>query len=149
MLSGVILVSFEHYFTLCCGVSIVNFEHVIAGWVIDIFDQLYFTQCLYFFFLCRGVQSTLCKVLVLFHYTPNPDLSVSWLLYSTFGVFKVCVRYFYQIFIFQQMIALQKLCKMFFISSEKPFSFSRYSNFSISVFPSFSLSAIALEVDQR
>ena len=36
------------------------------------------------------------------------------------------------------MVALQKLWKMFFISSKKLFSFSRYSNFCISTFPSFS-----------
>ena len=48
------------------------------------------------------------------------------------------VSIFYQIFIFNQMIALQKLWKMFFVSSKKLFSFLRYSNFCISVFPSFS-----------
>ena len=48
-----------------------------------------------------------------------------------------CVCYFYQIFIFYQMIALQKLWKMFFISSGKLFSFLRYSNFCIFIFPSF------------
>ena len=42
---------------------------------------------------------------------------------------------FYQIFIVHQMIALQKLWKMFFISSKKLFSFSGY--FCISVFFSF------------
>ena len=36
---------------------------------------------------------------------------------------------FYQIFISHQMIALQKLWKMFFISSKKLLSFSRYSTF--------------------
>ena len=41
--------------------------------------------------------------------------------------------------IFNQMIALQKLWKMFFISSKKLFSFLRYFNFCISVFRSFSL----------
>ena len=41
-----------------------------------------------------------------------------------------------QIFISDQVIVLQKL-KMFFISSKKLFSFSRYSNFCISVFPFF------------
>ena len=44
---------------------------------------------------------------------------------------------FYQIFIFHQMIAFQKLWKMFFISSKKLFLFSRYLNFCIFVFPSF------------
>ena len=57
---------------------------------------------------------------------------------------------FYQIFLFYQMIALQKLWKMFFISSKKLFSFLRYSNFSIFVFPSlFSMPATALKVDSR
>ena len=44
---------------------------------------------------------------------------------------------FYQIFIFHQMIALQKLWKIVFISSKKLFSFERYLNFCIFVFPSF------------
>ena len=39
---------------------------------------------------------------------------------------------------FHQMIALQKLWKMLFISSKKLFLFSRYSFFCISVLPSFS-----------
>ena len=39
---------------------------------------------------------------------------------------------------FHQMIALQKLCKTLFMSSKKLFSFSRYSNFCISVLPAFS-----------
>ena len=53
-------------------------------------------------------------------------------------IFKACVRYFVANFIFHQMIALQKLWKMFFISSKKLFSFLRYLNFFISIFPSFS-----------
>ena len=51
---------------------------------------------------------------------------------------KLVSAIFYHSFIFHQMIALQKLWKMFFLSSEKLFSFSRYSNFCIFVFPSFS-----------
>ena len=51
---------------------------------------------------------------------------------------KLVSAIFYQIFVSHQMIALQKLWKMFFISSKKLFSFSKYSNFCISVFPSFS-----------
>ena len=43
----------------------------------------------------------------------------------------------YQFFIFYRMIALQKLWNMFFISSKKLFSFSRYSNFCIFIFPTF------------
>ena len=44
---------------------------------------------------------------------------------------------FYQILIFHQMMAPQKLWKMFFISSKKLFLFWRYSNICISVFPFF------------
>ena len=44
---------------------------------------------------------------------------------------------FYQIFIFHQMIAFQKLWQMFFISSKKLFSFLRYLSFCIFVFPPF------------
>ena len=43
----------------------------------------------------------------------------------------------YQIFIFHQMIAIQKLWKIFFISSKKLFLFLRYLDFCISIFPSF------------
>ena len=30
--SGVFVVNFEKYFTICTSISSVNFEHVIAGW---------------------------------------------------------------------------------------------------------------------
>ena len=52
-------------------------------------------------------------------------------------LFKLVSATFYQIFIFHQMIAIEKLWKMFFISSKKLFLFLRYSNFCIFVFPSF------------
>ena len=58
------------------------------------------------------------------------NLPCSWILKLEFAIF-------YQIFIFNQMIALQKIWKMFFISSKKLFSFSRYSNFCIFDFPAF------------
>ena len=48
-------------------------------------------------------------------------------------ILKLVSAIFYQIFIFNQIIDLQKLWKMFFISSKKLFSLSRYSIF---VFPS-------------
>ena len=54
-----------------------------------------------------------------------------------YNYLKLVSAIFYQIFIFRQMIDPQKLWKMFFISSKKPFSFLRYSNFCIIVFPSF------------
>ena len=56
---------------------------------------------------------------------------------------------FFHFFIFHQLIALQKTMKNVFISSEKLFLFTRYSNFCISVFPSFFLSATAFQVDPR
>ena len=43
----------------------------------------------------------------------------------------------YRIFIYHQMIALQKIRKMFFISPKKLFSFSRYSSFVFLSFPLF------------
>ena len=58
------------------------------------------------------------------------------------NVMKISLQFasaiFYQTVILNQMLALQKLWKMFFISSKKLFSFSRYSSFCIFVFPSFS-----------
>ena len=48
---------------------------------------------------------------------------------------KACVCYF---LFFHEMIALQGLWKMLFISCKKLILFSRYSNFCISVLPSFS-----------
>ena len=52
-----------------------------------------------------------------------------------FMLIKACI--FYHFFIFHQRIALQKLLKMFFVSSKKLIWFSRYSNFCIFIFPSF------------
>ena len=49
--------------------------------------------------------------------------------YSHITIIKGCVCYFIKFLFFHQMIGLQKLWKMFFISSKKLFSFSRYSNF--------------------
>ena len=80
-------------------------------------------------------------ILKLFFFFTHGQIFVKVFVCYFFAVlilFKACVLYFYQIFIFNQMIALPKLWKMFFISSKKLFSFSRYSNFCICVFPSFS-----------
>ena len=49
---------------------------------------------------------------------PNPQETTN-LVTFTEKICKSCDRYFYQILIFRQMIALQKLWKMFFISSKK------------------------------
>ena len=67
----------------------------------------------------------------------------------TLSVLKLVSAIFYQIFIFHQMIALQKLGKIFFISSKSSF---RSQDIHVFVFRSsllFFLSAIALEVDPR
>ena len=58
-------------------------------------------------------------------------------------LFKACVQYF---LFFHQMIALQKLGKLLFISSKKLFLVSRYSNFCISILPSFSTSQSLLNL---
>ena len=59
---------------------------------------------------------------------------------SVFGHFSrsvVSAIFFFKKNNFHQMKTLQKLWKMFLLSSKKLFSFSRHSNFCISIFPSF------------
>ena len=51
---------------------------------------------------------------------------------------KLASTIFIKFLFFHQLIALQKLWKMLFISSKKLFLFLKYSNFCISVLPSFS-----------
>ena len=51
---------------------------------------------------------------------------------------KLVSTVFIKVLYFRQMIALQKLWKMLFISSKKLFSFWKYSIFCISLLPSFS-----------
>ena len=53
-------------------------------------------------------------------------------------LFKACVHYFLSNLYFSLNDSPSKTMKIFFISSKKLFSFSRYSNFCISVFPFFS-----------
>ena len=69
-----------------------------------------------------------------------------------FGLFtkiKACVRYFLSNFISHQIIVLQKLLKMFFISFKKLFILETFK-FLYFCLPLFSpLSAIALKLDQR
>ena len=64
---------------------------------------------------------------------------------------KACVRYFLSNFYFftKWYLVLQNLWKMFFISSKKLFSFSRYSDFCIfsSSFPHFPDSKGQMEVE--
>ena len=56
------------------------------------------------------------------------------------NLLKLVPAILYQTFIFLQVIALQKLWKMFSISSKKLYSFLRYSNFCIFVFHSSTVS---------
>ena len=60
----------------------------------------------------------------------NADLAVFITEYSHLDSLKFVSAILYQIFISHQMITLQKLWKMFFISSKKLFPFSRYSRYS-------------------
>ena len=66
-------------------------------------------------------------------------ISLRWCLYVLSNIWssKLVSTIFYQISVFHQMTALQKLWKMFFILCKKLFLFLRYSNFCISVFLSF------------
>ena len=67
-----------------------------------------------------------------------------FVIYST--LLKLVSTIFYQIVIFHDMIALQKLWKTFFISSKKLFPFSRYSQFCIFVFPSTALAVASRKI---
>ena len=65
-------------------------------------------------------------------------------------IFKACAHYFLSIFYFSASDIPSKTMKNVFYFIKKLFSYSRHSNFCIFIFPSsFSLSAIALEVDER
>ena len=59
----------------------------------------------------------------------------------------MCPLFFIKSLFFHQMIALQKLWKMFFISSKKLFFLFKFLYFCRLLF--FSLSTIALQVDQK
>ena len=90
---------------------------------------------LYFFWIknCCLLTWNLANILITkknFQRSNKNFLNVTWHL-------KFVSATLYQIFIFHQMIALQKLRKMVFISSKKLFSFSRYSNFCMFLFPLF------------
>ena len=90
-------------------------------------------------FLCCLLQwlSNICRI----------QFNMPW----KFGFpLKLLSAIIYQIFIFYQMIALEKLWKMLFMSSKKLFLLSKYSIF-LCFHPAlfFSLLAIALEDDRR
>ena len=74
----------------------------------------------------------------IFHVTaPNIKLLTEMLGFPKINL-KLLSAIFVKFLFFHQMIGLQKLWKLLFISSTKLFSFSRYSIFCISILPSFS-----------
>ena len=86
----------------------------------------------------------LCTELIRYRSSPTKNLlndsnDSGWACYDKSvvlnNVIKACARYF---LFFYQMRSLIKLWKMLFISSKRLFPFSRYSNFCISIFLSFS-----------
>ena len=70
--------------------------------------------------------------------TPNREVLCHLISWSCFYCLKLVSAIFIKCLFFHQMIALQQLWKMLFISSEKLYLLSRYSNFCIYVLPSFS-----------
>ena len=81
---------------------------------------------------------------------PNAHYACSW--WCLYYMLKLVSTIFYQIFVFHQIIALQKVWTIFFISSRGLFSFFILKIFIFFCFCLplfFSLSAIALEADQR
>ena len=134
--------------THCSGGYIVDLEQVNADWVKKL-RPFYNKAVLKNFTIFIGKQ--LCWSLFLIELRPEGQQfcqkDTSTLVFYVFFSFwklseqnhylKLVSAIFYQIFIFHQTIALQKLWEMFFISYKKLFLFLRYSNFCISVFPSF------------
>ena len=105
-------------------------------------DCLWIWCCFRFFLLCLVQPNQDIHFLLHIIFIKRIRL---WIIHTVnlyFTLLKYCSlklvsANFYQIFIFHQTIAPQKLWKMFFISSKKLFSFSKFSNFCIFVFPSF------------
>ena len=65
------------------------------------------------------------------------NVKITLMLIPGFDFVKACVRCFHQISIFSPNDSPSKTIKLLFIWSKKLFLFSRYSNFCISIFPSF------------
>ena len=89
----------------------------------------------------RSYQRTLSLMpLLIYIFLANhqPSLGSYWEEIFIHSMLKLMSAIFHHSFISNQMIALQKIWKMFFISYKKLFLFSRYSSFCISVFSSFS-----------
>ena len=105
-------------------------------------DWFWIWCCFRFFLLCLMQPNQ--EINFLFHIIFIKRIRL-WIVHTAklyFMLLKYCSlklvsANFYQIFIFYQTIAPQKLRKMFFISSKKLFLFSKFLNFCIFVFPSF------------
>ena len=95
---------------------------------------------MYFFFTLKMVLNSV----FLYNSSKNPCLGnillhlwPEMLSAKQIAVFTACVRYFLSNFYFPPHDSPSKTMKIFFISSKKLFSYSSYSNFCISIFPSF------------
>ena len=93
--------------------------------------KLFVFTLLVSFFIAFLAQKLICTINIWFSFMFGSFFEQDCLLKLVSAIFIKC-------FFFNQIVALQKLWKMLFISSKKLFSFSRYSIFCISVLPSFS-----------
>ena len=100
-------------------------------------------QCVLYYFFCTFPHIVFCSYLSLTQtvfFPVNTYITLcaislgSVFLFSLKLVSAISVNFYF----FHQMIILQNLWKMLFISSEKLFLFWRYSNFCVSIFPFFS-----------
>ena len=117
--------------------KLINIRQCFFGWFFyNLFPVLIFLRhLLNSSCLCHASSSDISHLLIL-----SRKAAGYFKLLRSFSrppILKLVSAIFYQVFIFHQMIALQKLWKKFFISSKKLFSFLRYLNFCIFVFPSF------------
>ena len=97
--------------------------HIWATWRISVSKMNKFSF---------GFASGTLMIYIFFWWPVEKNLMIFGTTLQFSSQFKACVRYFFVFSIFfHQMIVLKKLWKMFFISSKKLFSFSRYSNFCI------------------
>ena len=119
------ITQYKNAFIYCVDISFfVKAKQDCSIWLKISFFSLFF---LVFFVFCFSGTCLVLNFRMFEHEMGVPQ----------FLCFKACVCYFFIIFLFfHQMIALQKLRKVFFISSKKLFLYSRYSNF-CNFFPSF------------
>ena len=103
--------------------------HFCTNWETPVIKTIRCLGCRQDSQLAKNFRASFCNTV---------NLDVVLIFRVTTLMFKACVRYFLSTFYFSLNDSPSKTMKMFFISSKKLFSFSRYSNFCISVFPSFS-----------